>query len=99
MKAIPKQLREQAALVASAMACSPDSGTFTDDEVVETLDLSQEAIDIYWLAWEVVMRTHSNTDVLVSVDDPEWDAEAEAMLRDGWSPSLGYGPETVWMPS
>ncbi len=72
-----KKVREEAALIASIVACS---GTPAAD-----CFLHEPAYDLYLAAWNEV------TDRLGTVnwrwDDPEIDAEAEALIRTGWTPS------------
>ncbi len=79
---ISKKTRDQAILVASTSACSGMDGVF-DNDLIATLGVSREALELHMRAWEYVAAA------LEWDGDPtcpEWDAEAEALLREGWTP-------------
>ncbi len=77
MKKISKKVREDAALICSILASN--DGAWSDD-LAEDMEISREAADLVEEAFDYVTRR------------VEWwtmhsDAEAESLIRTGWSPS------------
>ena len=83
-KKISKRTREQAALVCAIAASTP---SFTESYTMVLLcaDITREAYDLAFEAWDAAS---CGIPYLPDGDaNPIVDAEAEAMLRTGWSPS------------
>lgn len=79
---IPRRVREEAALIASAVACTTSQ---RDDEwltFTTSLGVSQDAWRLYWFAWCEAQSRNPH----LAANSPLIDAEAEAMLRTGWEP-------------
>jgi purine-nucleoside phosphorylase len=83
---LTKRLREEAAVFASAIAGSDASGV-SSRQIAEALGVSIEAADLYFDAWSYATEAAG---VCTASDprmhDKQWDAEAECLLRTGWSP-------------
>lgn len=75
MTRISKKVREEAAMIASIAACS---GTTAID-----CFSGSKPYDLYFLAWNYAHRCF---DTWIDALDPIIDAEAESLLRCGWSP-------------
>lgn len=75
------RIREQAAVICSAMACNPRD-SLKWHEAAESIGACEDA---YLLA----SRAFSHADWYVLITWPDYDpvyAEAEALIRTGWSP-------------
>lgn len=74
MKKISKKVREDAALICAILAST--RGIWSDDVAIE-LEMSRESDALAEQAFDYVIREAWRTA----------DAEAESLLRSGWSPS------------
>lgn len=75
---ISKRVREQAAMICAIAASTPDLAE-SYDMVVAHLDADRgPSLDLAMCAWRRVDKA--------AMDLANIDAEAEAMLRTGWSP-------------
>ena len=79
MKRIPKTLRENAALLC-AIAASSTSDGLTNAEFFMGFGPNDGVFDLALMAWRVAERAHPHDGYGVIA------AEAEAMLRTGWTP-------------
>lgn len=85
---ISRKLRNQAILVASAEACNPDCAE-SSSKAAKLLGLPQEAGDLAYEAWKATAdATYDEPSPLAPLyyGQPLRSAEAEALLRSGWSP-------------
>lgn len=80
-KRISKREREQAALFASVIACNPGIGRTSTIDICEALGIQPASTDLWFQAWCFATSGRPSTYL-----EPVWDAEAEALLRTGWSP-------------
>ncbi len=72
-------VRAGAILRCNVTASTPDQEIDTD-----ALGISQESERLYWEAWGMVYAVLKDRDL--DPLDPALDAEAAALLEDGWSP-------------
>jgi hypothetical protein len=83
VKRYSKRVREEAALIASTSACSiPKIGIL--DELMSSC--MPAAGELFWSAWHTARRSMTQR-WQANPFDPVIDAEAEALIRTGWSPS------------
>lgn len=85
MKRISKKVRDEAAHLAALMASNVHRHTEPFRVFRDFADHSDDAEALYWDAWLHAVREvpHINKRLY----HPRYDAEAEALLRTGWSPS------------
>lgn len=79
---ITKKVREEAAILASIGACDEHRSRALDD-ARQGIDPAVD--DLYWEAWGQARQNLPDEPIASGV----LDAEAEALLRTGWSPSDG----------
>lgn len=83
---ISKKVREEAALICALQAssdlerCHPE---LNDNDIAATLGVDGQAILLAWNAWLYVANALGWP---YPIESPVLDAEAEALLRTGWSP-------------
>lgn len=75
---ITKKIREDAAFICSIAASNPDMYLY--QTIRKRFGLSWRAVDLAVYAWVEVRRRPG------LMSDAETEAEAEAMLRTGWTP-------------
>lgn len=67
----------------SAAIASSGADNGTDQEITAALGVSQAGVDLAFSAWSAVAETMGWP---ADIGGAELDAEAECLLRDGWSP-------------
>jgi hypothetical protein len=85
VKRYSKKVREEAARVASMLACTLPGGADVDvlDCVLSPASTGAQAL--FWCAWHQARRSMPER-WSRNAYDPILDAEAEALIRTGWSP-------------
>ncbi len=80
-----KKVREEAAFIASVGAMSGHDGL---GHAIESG--SKDAVNLFWAAWRCANRARrepgNHLADVISCFDPIIDAEAEALIRTGWTP-------------
>lgn len=76
--AISDKMRDEAATVLACAASSP--GPYPRDQAADALGVTFEAAAVAWEAWSAVYDTGCVVDLRLQY------AEAEALLRTGWTP-------------
>lgn len=74
---ITKRVREEAALYCSALASSPGIWRHCHSDY----EVSGDAFELWWNAYKYVRDARD-----ADGNGREWCAEAEALLRTGWTP-------------
>lgn len=83
MSGISKRQRNEAAFYCALMASSSmNQWPLGDSEMVATSGVSWESVRLAKHAWEAVVDLLNPDDIT----DNSLDAEAESLLRSGWSP-------------
>lgn len=75
---ISKKVRKEAAVVASIAACTGNNAA--------DCFMNEPAYNLYWLAWHAVCDAFNEQGIDWMYYDSVLDAEAESLLRCGWSP-------------
>lgn len=78
---ISTRTRERAAMICAIAASNPELTAFTCAAAALDIDPGSPAIDLAWEAWYGARPGHRLEPMA-----PARDAEAEAMLRTGWTP-------------
>jgi hypothetical protein len=84
VRRISKRVREEAALICAVAASSGDQQSYSFLEVQASLGVSSDAVGVGHKAIDVVIDTTAATPG-PDMSRVDW-AEAEALLRTGWTP-------------